>query len=96
MAPRWLSSFFEKDNVLRTRRETRCLGQSGTPIGCGLGVVIEAFKVVGLPTFFADMVKRLGSGSVTRRGASAPVRVEDSVVGSPVVHEGVRIKVTIG
>jgi hypothetical protein len=32
----WLSSFIENDRVLRTRRDTRCLGQSGTSRACPL------------------------------------------------------------
>ena len=47
MAPMWFSSFFENDSVLRTSRETRCLGQSGNSRACPLPQgAVEAFDVV--------------------------------------------------
>ena len=44
--------------------------------------VVEAFDVVGLTTFFADMVQRLG--------------IEDGVVSLPEVHISLGVQVALG
>lgn len=74
-APRWSSSFLEKDKVLRASLETRYLGQSGTFRASPLSEsVVEAFDVVGLATVFTNMVHHLG--------------IENRVIGFPEVHIG--------
>ena len=62
----WFSSFLENDSVLRTRRETRCLGQSGTFRACPLPQgAVEALNVVCFAaalaySFMASAWKDLG------------------------------------
>ena len=76
MAPRWLSSFLEKDKVLRTSLEQRCLGHDGTCRACPLPEgVVETFNEVGLTAPFVNMMEL--------------IRVKNGVVSLPEVDKSV-------
>ena len=79
MAPTKFSSFLENDSVLRTSRDTRCLGQSGTFRACPLSKgAVEAFNVVRFAAALADSFMAFARKHL---GACLPeVGVDDSTL----------------